>query len=964
MPRVLVCATLILAVSLAGCTNEKAVRGLDPTQGPQTAHPSLAPGDLELRIAVDDTQRTASLDDAVVGDLTLTLLRHTDQPLRGTIAMHPARELEQAGKARMFRFDLRQQRRVVIPTQVKIPADLGVVQLTYPIEVVVNGHRYLTMDLMLSKGRAWRVIGPFPGGPKDHHNDAHPPEREIDFTAQYEGKDGRALRWRPFSATDIHANGFFDLNAACADVDFATAYATLTVRADQRTPARLLLGTDDSVKLWLNGKLIHENPVIVRPAEPAQDTVDLTLEPGDNTFLLKICDNLGGWGFFFDLVDRDGNPLSIAQNQICLARVFPNDPHFRVTDVTRSSVNVSWRSDEPRAGRVIVQKAVQGRAKPYPGPLPRADMVKPDSQAKPIVVTTDALTMNHTASVTGLEPGTRYLVHVDPAIGSSPTEPLTFYTTPPEGQMQVLKLKVACVVFTNAAHRDSLEHEGARQPVTGEPIDFFKWQLGQTARFYFVNTGMRLFTDIEYFIDDRFYPMGDEIYGVGDSAHNENQKLLFDVLERNGRAVDEFDGIVMVTYIKRWDEKKNGGDWIYPHGGGGTLGVLAETGLSRCTWRTGLDTNDAWLMCHEFHHQIDALYHSSGQPDLLFCHFQPWDDTAHQHGEHWDGIAWTFREWGGYVTREHQRWPLLEPTKGFRYFTNRWGTVLDIADRDNDGIPDNAPELPFDERRFGSNDRKADTDGDGLTDIEEALACQWVEYGHGYHWAGSPASHHCDPRNPDSDGDGLSDGKDPYPLYASAPDIHRASNAHGKIAPDDLQPLADMNDPEFTAHFLAGWNEDYLSLAMKAPKAPWRSRWCLDNDNDGWFVGADNYDLEIFPDEAARAWGAWHSCDSKALAYAFHNCGVPGKWPFYDAEGFADGKPLAEHRKGDDGYWVQIHIPRNADQGLELKTGEHVGVMLTVDTGRKLDRPGRMRSLSVFEPHTFFTVELAPPAGR
>lgn len=958
-----ICLAAALALWLAGCTNDKSTDGMSGTQGP-APHPSLTAGDLELDIAVEPAKPTADIDAALTGKLRLTLLRHTDVPLRGTITIHPARELEQPGTAQVLHFDLHDKQRITLPATVEVPAGLGVVDLTYPVEIDVNGHRYMTMDLMIAKGRAWRVIGPFAGGPAEDHETVHPPEREIDYAGQYTGKDGRTLRWRPFRAGDIHQDGFYDLNAACADQDLATAYTTLTVDADEATPARVLLGADDSVKVWLNGELIHDHMEIVHPAAPGQDQIDVTLQPGENTFLLKICDNYGGWGYYFDLVGRDGGPLPVMQDRVSLMRVYPTDAHFRIEDVTRTSAVVSWHSDAPKPGRVVVRKALQGRAIPYAGPMPRADMVKADPEAEPIVVKTEALTMQHQAQVTGLEPGTRYLVQIEGALGDSATEPLTFYTAPPAGEQQVLKLKVACVIFTNAALRPDAQREGAQEPVTGEPIDFFKWQIDQTTRFYFVNTGMRLFTDVEYFIDDRFYPMGDEIYGVGSSAHNDGQELFFDVLRRNGRSFKEFDGVVLVSYVKRWDEQRNGGEWVFPHGGGGTLGVMPEMGLGRCAWRTGMNSNDAWLMCHEFHHQIDALYHSSGQPDLLFCHFQPWDDTAHQHGEHWDGIAWTFREWAGYVSRQQQRWPLLDGSKGFRYFTNRWGTVMTVADRDNDGIPDNAPELPFDEQRFGSDPGKADTDGDGLSDLHEALACQWVEYGLGYHWAGPTEAHRCDPRNPDTDGDGLTDGEDPYPLYAATPQVRRAPNAHGPIAFDDLVPLIEMEDPEFTANFLVGWNEDYLSLAMRSKEAPWRARWCLDADNDGWFVGRDNYDMEIFPTENARSWGAWHATENKVLGYAFHNCGVPGKWPFYDPNGLTHDEFLAAHQKGDDGYWVQIHVPRNEETGLSLTPGEEVGVMLTVDLGRQLQRPGTMRTLSVFEPHTFFTLELVPADGK
>jgi hypothetical protein len=77
-------------------------------------------------------------------------------------------------------------------------------------------------------------------------------------------------------------------------------------------------------------------------------------------------------------------------------------------------------------------------------------------------------------------------------------------------------------------------------------------------------------------------------------------------------------------------------------------------------------------------------------------------------------------------------------------------------DADGDGLPDDDPRLPLDERRFGSDPTRKDTDGDGLDDLGEFIADRF---------AGS------DPRRPDTDGDGLTDDVDPYPVVAIRPTL-------------------------------------------------------------------------------------------------------------------------------------------------------------------------------------------------
>ncbi len=84
----------------------------------------------------------------------------------------------------------------------------------------------------------------------------------------------------------------------------------------------------------------------------------------------------------------------------------------------------------------------------------------------------------------------------------------------------------------------------------------------------------------------------------------------------------------------------------------------------------------------------------------------------------------------------------------------RWGTIETFKDRDGDRVPDYSPygdEFSITEETLGSSTSHIDTDGDGLSDLEEATA--GVRSG-------------ADPNHPDTDGDGLMDGSDPDPLGA------------------------------------------------------------------------------------------------------------------------------------------------------------------------------------------------------
>lgn len=919
---------------------------------------ALRPGDLDLKVELDERPRMARLTDPMTCDVRLTLTRNVQQALLAKVCMggpHLAREPQSA--PREFLFDLRQTNSATTNTQIDVPAGFESGHIAYPISVLVGTEVYLTTDLLVGKSPAWRVVGPFEGGPDSSHNAVLAPELGNDPASGCRGRGGRLIRWKRFPASAVEPNGLFNLNEALGGADDATAYAAFEVCAIEQTAARLSIGSDDSIKVWHNGGLIHDKKVI-RSAEPGQDMVNITLAKGTNTFLVKVCNGEGGWGFFFELGDAGGNPLQGIQQSIGVFQVRITDPVLRLTDVTSTSASMRWRSDVPNTPRVLVRKALQGRALPVWGDTPKRAMVKADTAQEPIVVQTTNYTTRHTATVTGLQPGTRYLVSVDPGCTGIESERLSFYTSPPDGFTQFLRLRLICIVFSNVTRDNSLSVQGAKEPAPASEIEKIKWEMRQTQLFYWVNSGMRMFLDVDYVVDDRFYEIDDAVYGLGYSGKDES--ALEELVPLHGHKVTDYDGRIFISIVKQWNPSANSGNgaWEYPFGGGGTIGPEEYPGYGKSAWRGGGTSNSAWLFCHEFQHQLDALYDWSMGPEHLFNHFQPWDDTAHRHGEHWDGNGWIFWEWAGYVTGEHQWYPLLEPSFGFRYFTCRWGEVARVPDADNDGIPDDAPSLPLDEKRFGSDPAKADTDGDGLSDMMEVMACRWLEFGLDEIWGGDKRAHYCSPRDADTDKDGLRDGEDPYPIYPVNPSIRRAPNATGAIPRAKLQPFVTFRDPAYQADFQLAWNDEYFVIGMSAPKAPASMRILLDADDDGWFVGHDNYDLRVHPKGDVPSWNEWHANSTRTFAAAFHNCGVRNKWPFYDPEWQPKGGIEPVESKTPDNYTLEIRLRRNHDYGLDLADGEKIGILIAINPESGNGRPNEQGSLTVFEPHTFFTVTL------
>jgi HEAT repeat protein len=86
------------------------------------------------------------------------------------------------------------------------------------------------------------------------------------------------------------------------------AYARTCIISEKQQPAILELGSDDGVKAWLNGKLVH-NHSVARAAVPATDKVNITLQPGPNKLMLKISQNVSAWEFCARIRNPQGGKL-------------------------------------------------------------------------------------------------------------------------------------------------------------------------------------------------------------------------------------------------------------------------------------------------------------------------------------------------------------------------------------------------------------------------------------------------------------------------------------------------------------------------------------------------------------------------------------------------------------------------------------------------------------------------------
>ena len=157
----------------------------------------------------------------------------------------------------------------------------------------------------------WMIIGPFANVKWRGYHTIYPPENEIDFDRSYQAL-GKDVRWESIT-TDDEA-GRVNLVEILSPAINVVAYATTTVNVSEDMKAFVKMGSDDSIKIWLNGEGVYSTYwAITRELVPDSDVFEVNLKKGENVFLLKICQGKRDWGFSMRLVDSQGNPIT--QNQ-------------------------------------------------------------------------------------------------------------------------------------------------------------------------------------------------------------------------------------------------------------------------------------------------------------------------------------------------------------------------------------------------------------------------------------------------------------------------------------------------------------------------------------------------------------------------------------------------------------------------------------------------------------------------
>lgn len=206
--------------------------------------------------------------------------------------------------------------KIIVRPSIDISSFIGELNINLPFELSWEGQ---TISIPVENIKAdctfvrqFYVIGPFDNKNGKGLDTAYPPEvEEFDPSKSYIGKDGKVVKWQiPTNLQiDFGFPVFINFDSMFTPNDLTTAYAFTYIASDEEKDVLLLVGSDDGCAVWVNGEKVFKYDGL-RAAFPAQDAIKVKLKKGINTILMKVAEQMGGWGFYLQIVDENRRPLS------------------------------------------------------------------------------------------------------------------------------------------------------------------------------------------------------------------------------------------------------------------------------------------------------------------------------------------------------------------------------------------------------------------------------------------------------------------------------------------------------------------------------------------------------------------------------------------------------------------------------------------------------------------------------
>jgi WD40 repeat protein/tetratricopeptide (TPR) repeat protein len=208
----------------------------------------------------------------------------------------------------------------------------------------------------LSPGRprlfsvGWWIVGPYP----TDLNESYAPENHPNPTQPVAGPspaDGEPtlLHWQ---TAPQDANGLVSFGDLLPGTAPFSAYALLRVYSPEEQPVVIHPGSSGPLRLWLNGRVIHEQEA-QRPPAPDQGAVPATLDAGWNTLLARVVPGPDGALYLRVSPPPEGPALAAIRRSLAAGRW---------DEAGRQAADALVQRPDDAPTRALAERAWRGRA--------------------------------------------------------------------------------------------------------------------------------------------------------------------------------------------------------------------------------------------------------------------------------------------------------------------------------------------------------------------------------------------------------------------------------------------------------------------------------------------------------------------------------------------------------------------------------------------------------------------------
>ncbi|MFP4243058.1 MAG: transglutaminase domain-containing protein [Chitinispirillaceae bacterium] len=153
--------------------------------------------------------------------------------------------------------------------------------------------------------RTFRMIGPFENISGSGYRKVYPPEKEIDFSKTYSGKNGAEASWFSFENRAARGWVFTESNYASSN---SVLYYYSNVKSEKNQTVNLGFGASGAFKIFLNDNIVLADSVF-RNTGMDMFMQKVKLRKGNNKLLIKLCHEDKNSNFNIRFFDETGRGL-------------------------------------------------------------------------------------------------------------------------------------------------------------------------------------------------------------------------------------------------------------------------------------------------------------------------------------------------------------------------------------------------------------------------------------------------------------------------------------------------------------------------------------------------------------------------------------------------------------------------------------------------------------------------------